>query len=83
MPDMLRPSRTVPAEPTLAAISSPELSVRESGSAVVTGRLYSIDQSGMSETELPEDEEPGLILWGDVYIESRHPCRIAATGFTY
>lgn len=76
MSDLQSTYRNVPATPILTTGHSTGSSVQEGGPTGVSESLYPIDPKRV-ETETVNDDNT-FILWGDVFIESRHPMRIAA-----
>lgn len=77
MTDIQSTYRSAPAAHTLTAGHSHGSSAQEGKPAGVSESLYPIDQQRI-ESEATNDDN-AFILWGDVFIESRHPLRIART----
>lgn len=74
MSDLQSTYRNVPVAPTLTAGHSAGSSAQEGIPASGSEPLYPIDQKRI-EPEATNDD--AFILWGDIFIESRHPLRIS------
>lgn len=75
--DLHRTYRNATAAPILSAGHSAGSSVQEDRPVGIPESLYPIDQKPLESGATNDDST--FILWGDVFIESRHPMRIART----